>query len=354
MHNSCSRGVCVRMIQTAIHTLNLVFFIRELSDNSPFFFMKEFSNEELSKLLVTKVEQLKKEKMQTQELNERLENHLAELEETTCKLEETQEELKNERDNLEIQVKQKTKQLLKAEKWTAIGELSARIAHDLRNPLSIIKNSSELIQMSQKNMDKKTKGHWERLDRGIYRIRHQVDDVLDYIKDNPVTKKPAKISVILHGSLERVEIPDTIKIKLPKNDAIIPCDSERLGVVFVNLILNAIQAIGNKKGEVYINIADEPSDIVLITIKDSGPGIPKKLIPKIFDPLFTTRQVGTGLGLPSCKNIIEKHGGSIDVSSPKGKGATFLIRLSKKTEWEQISKIGDKEKLTDYIVSIGK
>jgi len=96
-----------------------------MSDNSPFFFMKEFSNEELSKLLVTKVAQLKKEKNQSQELNERLENHLAELEETTCKLEETEQELKNERDNLENQVKLKTKQLLKAEKLTAIGELSA-------------------------------------------------------------------------------------------------------------------------------------------------------------------------------------------------------------------------------------
>jgi len=316
--------------------------------------MREFSNEELSKLLVTKVGQLKQEKAQTQELNERLEQHLAELEETTCKLEETQEELKKERDNLKRQVKLKTEQLLKTEKLTAIGELSARIAHDMRNPLSVIKNTAEIIKSSHKNMDSNAKELWNRQDRAIYRISHQVDDVLDYIKDNPIKKKPAKISVILQDTLERIEIPDKIKINLPKTDATIPCDSEKLEVVFVNLIMNAIQAIGNKKGEVYINIADEPSDIILLSIKDSGHGIPKKLISKIFDPLFTTRQIGTGLGLPSCKNIIEKHGGTIDVVSPKGKGATFLVRLSKKTEWEEISKIGDKEKLTDYITSIGK
>jgi len=315
--------------------------------------MKEFSNEELSKLLVTKVGQLKKEKMQTQELNERLQNHLAELEETTCKLEETQEELKNERNNLEIQVKLKTKQLLKGEKLTAIGELSARIAHDMRNPLSIIKNTAELIKASQKNMDSNTKEQWKRHERAIYRISHQVDDVLDFIKDRPLKKKHAKISVILHDTLKRIEIPNKIKINLPKTDVTIPCDSDRLEVVFVNLLMNSIQALGNN-GEIYINVSDEPNEIVLITFKDNGHGIPKKLIPKIFDPLFTTRQVGTGLGLPSCKNIIEKHGGSIDVSSARGKGTTFLIRLSKKTEWEQISKIGEKEKLTDYIVSIGK
>jgi len=316
--------------------------------------MREFSNEELSKLLVSKVEQLKKEKAQTQELNEKLEEHLAELEETTCKLEETEEELKKERDNLERQVKLKTEQLLKTEKLTAIGELSARIAHDMRNPLSIIKNTAEIIKKNHKNIDSKTIELWNRQDRAIYRISHQVDDVLDYVRDNPIKKKPAKISVILLDSLGRIEIPEKIKINLPKTDATIPCDSERLGVVFVNLIMNAIQAIENKKGEVYINIADEPDDIILISIKDSGPGIPKKLISKIFDPLFTTRQIGTGLGLPSCKNIIEKHGGTIDVVSRKGKGATFLVRLSKKTEWEQISKVGDKEKLMDYIISISK
>ncbi len=325
-----------------------------MSDNSPNFFMKEFSNDELSELLVTKVGQLKEEKMQTQELNERLEEHLAELEETTCKLEETEEELKKERDNLERQVKLKTEQLLKTEKLTAIGELSARIAHDMRNPLSIIKNTAEIIKRNEKNLNSKNKELWKRHERAVYRISHQVDDVLDFVKDSPIKKNPKAISAVLHDALDRIEIPDKIKVSLPKSDSVIPCDSEKLEIVFVNLIMNSIQAMGNKKGEIYINIADEPNDIVLISFKDSGPGIPKKLFSKIFDPLFTTRQIGTGLGLPSCKNIIEKHGGCIDVVSHKGKGATFLIRLSKKTEWEQISKIGDKEKLTNYISAIGK
>ncbi len=325
-----------------------------MSDESPNFFMREFSNEELSNLLINKVKELKAEKAQSQELNERLENHLAELEETTCKLEETEEELKKERDNLENQVKLKTKQLLKTEKLTTIGELSARIAHDMRNPLSIIKNTAEIIQTSQENMDENTKTQWERHERAVYRISHQVDDVLDFVKETSLEKKPTKISVVLHDTIDRIEIPDKIKISLPKTDATIPCDSERLEIVFVNLIMNSIQAIGKKPGKIFINIAEEPSDIILITFHDNGPGIPKKLISKIFDPLFTTRQIGTGLGLPSCKNIIEKHGGSIDVVGNRGQGAKFLIRLSKKTEWEQISRIGEKEKLTDFITAIGK
>ena len=313
--------------------------------------MREFSHEELANLLINKVKELKAEKLQSQELNEELQENLAQLEETTAKLEETEEALRKERDNLKLEVKRKTDELLKKEKLSVIGELSARIAHDLRNPLSIIKNSAELIKMGQKNMDSKTKTHWERLERGIYRISHQVDDVLDYVRPSPLKKKPTKISVILHGAYERIIIPDKIKINLPKTDATIPCDRDRLETVFVNLIMNSIQAMGDKIGIININLIEESDDVLLITVKDTGPGIPHSLIPKIFEPLFTTRQIGTGLGLPSCKNIIEKHGGSIDVSSARGKGATFLIRLPTKTEWENLSKIGDKEKLTDYITS---
>jgi len=148
--------------------------------------MREFSSEELSNLLINKVKELKKEKAQSEELSEKLQENVAELEETAAKLEETQEELKHERDNLAKQVKQKTAELLEKEKLSAIGELSARIAHDMRNPLNIIKNSAEIIKLSQKGMDAKTKEQWNRLELGIYRMVHQVDDVLDFIKSSPI------------------------------------------------------------------------------------------------------------------------------------------------------------------------
>jgi signal transduction histidine kinase len=301
--------------------------------------------------LINKVKELKAEKLQSQELNEKLEENLAQLEETTAKLEETQEELKKERDKLELEVKRKTEELLKKEKLSAIGELSARIAHDLRNPLSVIKNSAALIKIGQKNMDPKTKVYWDQLERGIYRISHQVDDVLDYIRASPLKKKPTRISTILHDACKRVTVPHKIKINLPRDDATIPCDGAKLETVFVNLIMNSIQAIGDKVGVITINLVKESDEVLLITVKDTGPGIPRSLISKIFDPLFTTRQIGTGLGLPSCKNIIEQHGGAIDVSSVFGQGAKFLIRLPTKTEWENLSKIGNKEKLSDYISS---
>ena len=262
------------------------------------------------------------------------------------------DEIKNLADDINIMAKELAKQrktIINVERLSAIGELSARIAHDMRNPLNIIKNSAQIIKIGQKNMDSNTKANWERLERGIYRISHQVDDVLEYIKPSHLTRIPTRISTILHQACERLAIPDNITINLPETDATIPCDSVKLETVFVNLIMNSIQTIGNQVGAISINLKDESDDVLLITLKDTGPGIPHEILTKIFDPLFTTKQMGTGLGLSSCKNIIEKHGGSIDVSSARVKGATFLIRLPKKTEWQNISKIGDKEKLTDFI-----
>ena len=323
-----------------------------MSDKSPNFFMREFSNDELSKLLINKVAQLKAEKMQTLELNKQLEENVSKLEETACQLEETQEVLKNERDNLKKEVKRKTEELLKKEKLSAIGELAERIAHDMRNPLSVIKNTVELLKRNEKSSNSKTTKHWAGLDRAIYRMSHQVDDVLDFVKLGHVTKKPNKISVIFQDVKARVVLPGNVKLHFPKNDLTVPCDADRLEVVFVNLILNATQALDKKSGNIYISLSEESNEVALITVRDTGPGIPKKLISKIFDPLFTTRQIGTGMGLPSCKNIMEKHGGTIDVSSTRGNGTTFLIRLPLKTEWDNLEQIGNKEKLTDYITSV--
>ncbi|MGI0041250.1 MAG: ATP-binding protein, partial [Nitrosopumilaceae archaeon] len=108
---------------------------------------------------------------------------------------------------------------------------------------------------------------------------------------------------IIHLALERMIKPDTVKINLPRNDLIMPCDAEKLEIVFANLITNAIQAMDNK-GEISIRIIDNQNQ-VLIEVEDTGPGISSEIMSKIFDPLFTTKQTGTGLGLVSCKSVIE-------------------------------------------------
>lgn len=242
------------------------------------------------------------------------------------------------RDISEIRSAQNELEELRIKRLIVIGELTSRVAHDIRNPLSVIKNSVELLQS---RLDRETLSatgpQWDRLNRAIYRLSHQVEDVLDFIRTPILNKDKHSLSLILHNVMERIQIPDTINMKLPSIDATVYCDQEKLEVVFVNLIMNSIQAMEGKQNQIVIKILEKDSDnFVHIEIKDTGKEIPPEMLPKIFEPLFTTKQMGTGLGLPSCKNIIEQHGGTIGVKNTTNKGTAFLIKLPKNQESSKI------------------
>lgn len=303
-----------------------------MSDNSPYFFIKEFSNEELTKILVNKVKELKIAKEKADELNTKLQDSMA-------KLEETQDELAKQRDQLQVEVMRKTQEMLKSERLSTIGNLAARIAHDLRNPLSVIQSTSQILKIRlESSLDDKTREQWARLDRAVYRMSHQLEDVMDYVRISPLKMQNYSLCVILQDVVERISTPGHITIRLPQNDRIIFCDPEKLEIVFVNLLMNAIQAL-ETNGIVSVGIFDDPQDQnnVLVKVSDTGIGIADEIKDQIFEPLFTTKQVGTGLGLSSCKNIIAQHGGTISVSSTVGKGTTFTIMIPKRSELGDIS-----------------
>jgi len=215
----------------------------------------------------------------------------------------------------------------KIKRLQVIGELTSRISHDIRNPLATIKNGLELIRITEyQNINDRTRDWLERIGRGVERINYQVENVLDYVNPRPLRLVESTVSKIIGDSIEDVVVPDTVKIQVI-GDSAIQCDTNKIQIVFVNLISNAIQAM-NGVGSITIQTAQD-GDEIKITVTDTGPGIPLKSMSKIFDPLFTTRQIGTGLGLPSCKAILEQHGGSIEADTELGKYAQFTIRLPK-------------------------
>ena len=216
---------------------------------------------------------------------------------------------------------------LKKQRLEILGQLCARIAHDFRNPINIIKNAVDV--MESKNVSDDALKYYIMIKNATSRLAHQIDDVLAYVSPPSLTIEKQFILSVFDKTFSSITIPETIILTLPENDIQIDCDQSQLAVVFVNLFLNAIQAM-DKVGKITVRIIDDDY-FALVEIEDSGPGIPSDLLPKIFDPLFTTRQIGTGLGLPSCKNIVESHGGTIDVSTILGKGTTFSIRLPKIT-----------------------
>lgn len=222
-----------------------------------------------------------------------------------------------------------TKTTENTERLAAIGELAARLAHDLRNPLSVIKNTVEIMESKQRLRIEERVIYFNRLHRAVERISHQIEDVLDFVRPIAMTFEKHLVNDILSSALEKIARPDTVKINLPDNFVYVVCDFTRIEVVFTNLIMNAIQAMGNV-GTVGIKIIDSDKHVI-IQISDTGSGIPQNLISRIFEPLFTTKQTGTGLGLASCKKIIDQHDGVIDVASTEGSGTTFTIKIPKRT-----------------------
>lgn len=214
--------------------------------------------------------------------------------------------------------KEKTEQ----EKFIVLGEFASILAHDIRNPLGTIYNSIQLI--SKNIQDERGKKEVNRINRSISRMSHQIEGVLNYVKIPTLDLKQHSIKEMLEYCLSDLNIPNNIKLNLPKNDTIIYCDTKKIEFVFTNIILNAVQAIENNIGYITVIIKEDMMNQVTILFENSGDDITDENMKKIFEPLFTTKMHGTGLGLTSCKNIIEVHGGTISVSNSP---VTFRITL---------------------------
>ena|GEM_PF-721104 len=217
----------------------------------------------------------------------------------------------------------KRSQSFKKEKLSVIGQLSSNIAHDIRNPLGAIKNSGVIIDKENKNSNEIISRELKRINISVRRISHQVEEVLNYVRTTPMILKSHSINQTLQEAIDTLDIPQNISINIPKNDITIKFDHEKILIVFINIILNAIQSIGDKNGIITITTSETSSDITL-EFENSGPNISSNDLKHIFDTLFTTKLEGTGLGLSSCKNIIEQHNGEIYATSDP---VTFSIKL---------------------------
>jgi len=227
------------------------------------------------------------------------------------------------------QLEETTKELIKSERFSAIGELASRIAHDIRNPLSNIHMSLELmknIPPDTKLNDQQVNEKLELISKNIERISHQVNDVLGYVKNQTTNKKVIKIAKCIQESIETIKIPHNITVKIPKSDVTMWADPFQIQIVFNNIIINAIQSMNKNPGEIIVRFY-KTANKSHVEIENSGPEIPEDILPHIFDSLVTTKQIGTGLGLVSCKTIIENHQGTI---SAKNNPTTFIIEIPEK------------------------
>ncbi len=240
-------------------------------------------------------------------------------------LERAKQLLREKQSLLQTELDRKTSKFSNSEKFSIVGEFSSKMAHDIRNPLSVIKIQVDLLKLRySKQEDKILLDSLGRMERAVGGITTQLDDVLHFLKERPLRLENISILKILEESLFYIEKPENITIELPTQDITILCDGSRMQRVFTNIILNSIQAL-NGGGTISIRSFEQNDDAV-IEMSDTGPGIPDEFMPKIFEPLFTTKRGGTGLGLPICEKIIDEHNGSIAV---KNNPTTFTITIPK-------------------------
>lgn len=219
----------------------------------------------------------------------------------------------------------KRSQSFKKEKLSVIGQLSSNIAHDIRNPLGTIKNSGVIIEKENNNKNEIISRELNRINISVRRISHQVEEVLNYVRTTPLILKSYSINQTLQEAIDTLDVPSNIAINIPKKDITINFDHEKILIVFVNIILNAIQSIDKTDGHISIDMYETSSDVIL-EFENSGPNISSKDLKHLFDTLFTTKLEGTGLGLSSCKNIVEQHDGTI---TAKTNPVIFSIKLPK-------------------------
>ncbi|HXP30321.1 MAG TPA: ATP-binding protein [Stellaceae bacterium] len=223
-------------------------------------------------------------------------------------------------------------ELVRSERLSALGQLTATVAHELRNPLSAIRNTVFVIKDTATKSGLSLERPITRVERNIGRCDRIITDLLDYTRMRELNCMPVSADPWFREVLAEQHPPEGIELvcDLAAPNCEINCDSDRLRRVVINLLENAAQAIADRNGapERRITVRTRSSGPTFeFAIEDTGSGIPSDVLPKVFEPLFSTKSFGTGLGLPMVKQIVEQHGGSIEIFSEVGAGTRVVVRL---------------------------
>jgi len=258
-------------------------------------------------VVFTDITERKKAEEEIHQLNASLEQR---VEERTRELRETQE------------------QLVRQEKLAVLGQMAGSVSHELRNPLGVISNAIYFLKLVQPDANDKVKEYLDLIEKNLNLSNKIVTDLLDFTRVKTVERETVSVSELIRQTLERFPPPESVKVELniPTDAPQIYADQHHIVQILGNLTLNACQAMMSQGGTLTISsrIQDE---MVEVSVQDTGSGISPENLKNLFEPLFTTKPKGIGLGLAVSKKLIEANEGRIEVQSEEGIGSTFTIRL---------------------------
>ncbi|QTA86641.1 ABC transporter substrate-binding protein [Desulfonema magnum] len=258
------------------------------------------------------------------------------LESEIEKRKQAETEIKIYSERLEEMVEDRTKELREAqdqlvyqEKLVTLGQLAGNIAHELRNPLAAIKNAIYFLNMVIKERKEEVNSSLEIMEREVAVSDKIISTILSFARLKEPVLHHTDINEVIRKSLSCANMPGNINIVKHLSESppgvITMTDADQIEQIFGNLICNAIQAMP-RGGELIISSECSGTERV-VSFKDTGEGVPEENLEKIFEPLFSSRAKGIGLGLAFAKILAEGHGGTIEVQSNLGKGSTFTVRL---------------------------
>lgn len=249
-------------------------------------------------------------------------------------LNEAKRQIRGYADHLELKVKQRTQELteaqnklLKSERLAAIGEIAAMVGHDLRNPLTGISGAAYYLKMKLgSKMSKKAREMLEMVEEDIEYSNKIINDLLEYSREMQLQLTETTPKIIMEEALFLVKVPKNVQVSdSALGETKIKVDVEKMKRVFINIIKNAVDAM--PKGGKLIIKSKKIDGNLEIAFTDTGIGMPKDVVEKLWTPLFTTKAKGMGLGLAICKRVVEAHGGNISAESTVGKGTTFMVTI---------------------------
>ena len=226
-------------------------------------------------------------------------------------------------------------QLVKKTRMEQMGQLTATIAHELRNPLGAVRTSTFLLERKTRGRDLGIEGQIQRINNGITRCDDIITQLLDFSRTKQVVTSSEDLDLWLERTVaeeaQRLSPQVTIRCEFGLGGLAVPFDPTRMQRAIGNLLSNAAEALMSQDQvqhqPVITILTRSDGDFVYVDVRDNGPGIRPENLARIREPLFTTKSFGTGLGIPAVEQIVVQHGGTLHISSELGKGACFTLQL---------------------------